>query len=446
MKGEPMIRIVTVSISLLLAASAVAVAEPGQDGATAARETVVLDGDVHVRAKTVWANGHYKIKGSLLLETGGELHATNCTIEIVNRYAREHSVAWNGGRLVTKTCVIGGTKQSSGIQHANLDVRNGEWIAEDTVVRYCYGIVVGERGRVRACRLTPGESPDSVIMTGKGDVELRDSTYAISLTADISQGGKHTFDLPTGVPVSATYDGSSIPGAGYRLRLDQVVVPGWFLFFGGVSNRGRPAEITLRRAPYLIPSIMAHNLTGAWHLPCGQRDAAGKMTTGVPAGTEIRVGNLTMRNGAQEAGITTWGLYLDGAKTDVEFDGRCRICECFLSGGHVTLRGTAGHRDLVTPATTIEVGDAAFDDARYAPRGKTASPARLTLRNATVGTAPGPVVGQVTAHEGGSVNLVDCDILGLTLITKGDGAIAAERVEKEGTVRKMQEGGPITGL
>ena len=67
-------------------------------------------------------------------------------------------------------------------------------------------------------------------MSGTGQAILRDSTYNISLTADVKEGGTGLFDLPTKEVLNRTFDTSNVPGAAWRLQLHNTTVPLWFLF------------------------------------------------------------------------------------------------------------------------------------------------------------------------------------------------------------------------
>jgi len=81
--------------------------------------------------------------------------------------------------------------QNGVAQQANFNLDDGLWTAADTTVQYTYGIQFSHEtvGRLRATRLKQGPNPDSIIMAGKGDVELTDSTYMIALNLQCGRQG-----------------------------------------------------------------------------------------------------------------------------------------------------------------------------------------------------------------------------------------------------------------
>lgn len=116
--------------------------------------------------------------------------------------------------MYTRRAIIGGCKQDGAIRQINLQLNEGEWIAEDTMVQYVYGTVFGWHtvGRLRARNLMMGENPDSVIMSGRGDVVLEHSTYPISLSAYVWNGGDGRLELRRDRPLNARYDARNVPG------------------------------------------------------------------------------------------------------------------------------------------------------------------------------------------------------------------------------------------
>jgi hypothetical protein len=263
-------------------------------------------------------------------------------------------------------------------------------------------------------------------MTGKGDVEVKDSSFAISLTVYAGRGmSSGTFDLPVNRLISEVYDGTNMPGARYHLALENVTVPLWFLLASCVTMDGPPTELVLRDCPLLIPSVLGWNLKGEISLPApwpaDQRNAT------------LRVGNMTWRTLDKPVGVFCWGLYLSGDETDLTVRGQTLICELMVSGGRAVVEGTPGTLDAATTATTVEVGTAGTD-----------KPAQLVLRNATIGRPVGdPVRGQLTAHGAARVLIEDSRCTDLRLMTEDSGQITIRGLAQQGAIEMRATGGPI---
>ena len=276
--------------------------------------SIDLHGDVIIDTEIHWKGGHYRINGNLRLREGGRLIAEDCVLELTCAYSRQFDYIWEGGALVTRNTTIGGTISEGVIRQADFMLTDGEWESEDTTVRYVYGMVVGDdthTGKVRAKRLRGGVNPDSVIMSGLGDVILEDSEYLISLSAR-AEGGVWTYDFPINTPVSAVFDSSNIPGAKYRLELINTSVPFWFFFIHDVSMDGPPTEIVLNDCPMLIACMLGSDWKGTFTLPPGW-PAEGKSYQ------SVTLGNLTWRTLDKPVSIPTWGIYTSGRDTDVTF-------------------------------------------------------------------------------------------------------------------------------
>lgn len=390
-----------------------------------------INGDVHIRTPTLWKDGHYRIRGSIILESGGLLEVRRCTVELLSSYSREFAYRWRGGRLVSIDSTLGGTKTAGTYYHSNFELRDGEWKATNTTIRYCYGITFGSGatvGRLRATNLIQGPGPDSVIMSGRGDVVIKDSTYAIALHVYADKGGKATLNLPTDRPLTKVFDGSVLPGVKYRLELINTRVSLWFLFFSRVSLDGPPTEITLGHCPRIIPSISGCNLGGSVHLP----ETIGSGKAGQPV---VQVGNLTLKAVDVPIKAIAWGVYLWGSKTDLTLTGPTRICELMLRVGRATVVGEPGTYNACLSATTIEVGR----------DGPDAKPAELIIRHASLGRfgKQDPVRGQITAHGNSRINIEHARCSNLILMTKGKGIITAGHLIKQGSLTKIEQGGPI---
>jgi hypothetical protein len=398
-------------------------------GATAPVREIV--GDVHVRDRVVWRNACYRVAGNIYLHRGGTLVVENARVELAAEYTRHYNWYWQGGRLVTRRATVGGSSRDGRVRQVNLELTDGLWQATDTAVTCIAGIVLGSgeaRGRLRATRLIAGPHPDSIIMSGRGDVVVRDSEYAISLVADANRGpAAAVLDLPINTPITQVYDGRNIPGAQYRLTLVNTKVPLWFLFASGVTNNGPPVSLTFHRCPFLIPSVMGWNLKGAFRLPAPW--------PGDTKNASLTVGNLTLKTLDEPVGIYCWGLYLSGPETEVTISGQTLLCELMVFGGKCAVIGDEGSYNGATTATTVEVGAAG-----------TADPAELTLRNTALGRfAKGdPVKGQITAKGNSRITIQHARCADLILITQDRGAITLGDIKREGIITTRQDGGAIT--
>ncbi len=405
-----------------------------------AAKVVELAGDVRINAPVKWRDAHYQIRGNLILENGGELSVDHCTIEIMNDYARQFNIEWQGGRLITRHSTLGGTRQEGTVRQCNFELRHGEWTCEDTTVRYSYGIVFGGSGQVsklRAKRLMQGPNPDAIIMNGTGEAIVEDSTFNIALNVGAGQGGNGIFDFPTDKPVTTVYDHRNVPGAQYRLQLVNTRVPGWFLFVSGISMEGPPVEIRLQHAPLFIPAISGSNITGELRLP----------HPWPPPGTDqpktLKTGNVTWIARAQDVHIVGWAAYFSGPKTNVTLRGPTNIAELMLWQGRMEFLGTPGTFDAVTSATTIEIGWRANSPP---PAGK--PPAELVIRNAKVGRfdQQSGVRGQITAHGGSRISIENAQCGNLLLMTKDDSKIELRDIQRQGHLETRAEGGDIRFL
>lgn len=402
-----------------------------------------IHGDVHIKDMVEWKDAHYKIYGNLFIESGGVLILNDVTVELMNNYSREFNYRWSGGTLISNNSVIGGTKRDGTIYQSNIELYEGEWYCTDTTVQYCYGITFGYAtgGKLRALRLKMGESPDSVIIEGKGDVVVKDSEYCFSLTTSSAAGGKGDFDLPVDQPVNRVFDSTNMPGAGYRLELVNTKVPYWFLFTQ-VFPEGPPTEMILRNCPKLIPSITVGNIKGKVYLPCRggvETDEEAAKLPLLSPNTAIDIGNVTFKTLDKPAFIYTWGAYFWGDKTDVTLVGPTLICELMLWAGKCSLIGQEGTFNAKTAATTIEVG------SQKAMGEHQTTKAELVIKNATIGRMDvnDPVTGQITAHRDGSVYIENARTGKLHLITKDNGTITMKNIKQDGRLTKIPDGGPI---
>lgn len=392
-------------------------------------DRVSIKGDLNISSAVTYTNAHIEVIGNVNLLSNGCLTLDECIIEIVGDYARQYSYNWQGGALITRNTTIGGTLQNGVAQQANFCLNDGLWIAEDTTVQYTYGITFSHEtvGRLRATRLKRGPNPDSIIMDGKGDVELSDSTYMIALNLPL-RGGEATLDLPNGVPITRTFDGASLPGVNFQLKLNDVTVPDfWFVFFREVSMQGPRTDITLRNCRKILPSIMGTDLTGEFALSRGLEEP-------------LRIGNLTLRReGDNPVNAFTMGLYLSGEKNDLVIRGPIVICELMMfNGGQVTLKGTENTYDAACTATTLDLNGSAKVELINARLGRP-----LQYGPLQKGDTHAAVIGQVTVGDQAQLVGNNVSLGRLRLITRNNGFMQFERFAATDVIDKTPDGGKI---
>jgi hypothetical protein len=165
-------------------------------------QIVKRTGDWKVSGHEIIRGEHIQLDGSLILPEGAKLTLTDCTLEIVGDYSRQHRVEWKGGTLVTNDSHIGGFVNDAGtVIHTVFHLYEGLWEATDTTVSYSYGISFHwERGKgiLRGTRLKAGPRPDAIILSGEAEVELVDSDFPIGLGVYCNEGGKTKLDLLPG--------------------------------------------------------------------------------------------------------------------------------------------------------------------------------------------------------------------------------------------------------
>ncbi len=384
---------------------------------------VEIEGDWRISESVSYANTYLKVRGNVYIERDVTLALDDCVFDVICEYARQYKVYWEGGTLITRNTTVGGSQRNGINYQTTFQLRDGLWEATDTTVRYCYGISFWDKtvGRLRAKRLIAGPNPDSIIMSGKGDVELADSTYPMAIGLYANQGGRAVLDLPLDQPISQTFDDTVIPGIEWRLKMVNSTVPGfWFVFLRRISADGPPYEVVLGDCPKILPALLGHNIQADLNLPAVIREP-------------IRYGNLTLRPADKPVKTVVWGMYCTGPKTDVTLRGPMRICELMVWDGRVRLLGNEGTYDACCACTTLDV------------HGK----AQVELTNAKLGRplewakGKSSVIGQVGVDDEARITGQDLNLGRLHLITQDQGSITLKNAVKTDEVTTKAEGGPI---
>ena len=140
----------------------------------------LIQGNLHIRSHVTHRNASLLVNGSVFLEAGGTLELHDSSLSVLCTYDRQFNYTWRGGRLLSSSSTVGGRLGPSGLcTHTNLFLYDGAWDSSDDAVQCSYGVLFSESsvGRLRATRLRAGVSPDSIIMGGRGNVSLVDSTF-----------------------------------------------------------------------------------------------------------------------------------------------------------------------------------------------------------------------------------------------------------------------------
>jgi len=387
---------------------------------------IEIDGDWRISESISYTNTHLKVRGNVHIERDVTLTLDDCVLEVICEYARQYKVYWEGGTLITRNTTVGGSQRNGINYQTTFQLRDGLWEATDTTVRYCYGISFWDKtvGRLRAKRLIAGPNPDAIIMSGKADVVLEDSTYPMAIGVCANKGGRAVLDLPLDQPITKTFDDTVIPGIEWRLKMVNSTVRGfWFVFLRRISADGPPYEVVLGDCPKILPALLGHNIQADLNLP--------EVIQG-----PIRYGNLTLRPSDKPVKTVVWGVYCTGPKTDVTLRGPVRICELMVWGGHVRLVGNEDSYDACCSCTTLDV------------HGK----AQVELTNVRLGRplkwakGKSAVIGQVGVDDEARVTGQNISLGRLHLITHDQGSITLENVVKTGEITAKAQGGPIRVL
>jgi hypothetical protein len=378
-------------------------------------------GDWVVSGREVVRGRHIALDGNLVLPAGAELVLEGSTLEIIGKSSREHVVDWKGGTLTTRDATVGGTNRGAGAIHTVFHLYDGTWNATDTTVRYSYGVSFSEttRGVLRGTRFMAGPRPDAVILSGRADVRLIDSTFPIALGVYTQKGGACTLDLPARAPLTARYDASNTtPGVQWTLELERATVPLWFLFVRNIGRDNPPCRITLARSDELIVSLLGHDL-------------AGELVLSDRLGEPVRLGSLTLDRGEKAIHVNMWALYFSGDQTDVTVRGAAHICELMHRGGRLRLAGTPGKNELSIGCTTTELSGSAT----------------ITLENVHLGRPrtwqDEDAWGEL--NVGGKARLIGSNVgvRGVRFRTREDGSINLDSVDPVGKYETIEDGGAI---
>ena len=384
-------------------------------------------------------NIHFLVHGDIIFEKGCDATFIDCQLQVANTFCREHNIYFNGGNIFTKNCRIGGNALDGKICQANININDGVWRSENTVCQYIYGQLFNAPDRYPKLignGHTAGDASDSIIMTNHAYVEMKNGTYPISLTLDLSQESAvrtMLFELPKNMTLSKTFDQSNLPNVNYTLKLENFQVPFWFIFFQNLDKSVRQYSAEIASGSYVIPSLNSEKIEGSFSLPSHAE---------LPLSEDFELNicnlNLKVRKGAI---IPCWGIY--GHEMHVCLRGSTNLCETFFDAGELNCIGGEGTYAFQAQATTYDVGCL---DGR--PCG-----AKLYIKNATVGwkrhkthrlqDPTADVCGQITAHADAEVVLENCNILNCKLITKDRGTILLKNCSVNGFMQTIEEGGKI---
>ncbi len=387
---------------------------------------LAINRDLTVDKPVSYENKHLKIQGNVYLEKGGELTLTNCIVELMCRYTREFRYEWRGGILRTENVTIGGTVKDGNVEFTTFWIMDGEWHALDTTVQYSYGIMFSHKtiGKLRGKRFMKGPHPDGVIMNGKGDVILEDSSFNIALNYSIRDGGTLRFNLPVGeTPMTRVFDQTTLgKGCEYRLEMRKSRVPGWWwLFLNDLSMDGPPCEVFIDGGGKVVSAVKGTDLRGTatW-----VRNLEAPFT----------FANLTMRKGDQPLRIDSISFYLHGDKTDVVVPGPTELAEVMLWGGKFTVRGTPGTKDAICRCVTFDFH----------------GNSQVSIENAAFGIPMEwknyPARGLLTVDNDARLVADNSTLRRLRIITRDKGSVRFDNSVQTEDVVSEQNGGPIEFL
>lgn len=349
------------------------------------------------------------VHGDVVLGADGRLDLEQCDLWLGNVESREFNVWWEGGHLDTRGVRIGGNPLTRKISGFYLD--HGLWTAQDTTVSLSGGILVGTNngryrrdrrrgGILRADGLYAGDAGDYVHLSGWGDVTLRNSAFGVSIrlydtgptngVSPLDLRSSQRFGSPEVYGDPQVHDGTHrpgvdhpIPGARWRLELEETTVTIWRVAFHGIGPNGSARTYRLDNAEAISVGLHGEGLSGSprrignWSayypaplpdLPTA--DAPGHH--GIPPGCGLQIGNLTLLSPPDRFSyIVSWGLYLD-EPTTFTVRGPTNVGEIYLWDTTLILEGIEGYQAGLRCLTAQLSGTA-----------------HLTIRNGVVGAQAG---------------------------------------------------------
>lgn len=381
---------------------------------------------------------HIQLDGSLVLPEGATLTLIDCTVELVGKYSREHSVEWQGGTLVTRNCQIGGFVNETGTAiHTVFHLYEGRWDAIDTTVSYSYGISFHwEKGRgvLRGNGLKAGPRPDAIIL-GEADVELIDSDFPIGIGLYCNQGGSTSLDLVPSDSVTATFDSETLlPGVRWRLKMHNTRVERWFLFLRRIGGWQKPVEVALGRSKDLIVSLFPHNLKG-------------EVTLTNDLSEPLQISNVTLMRAEhskdEPAGISMYAMYFSGNEADATIRGRTHICEWMQSGGVIRVTGQADRGSTSSETQPANNHEISFGCTTLELSGDAKLFAHQVHFGRPLHWQPEPNVGEANVKGNAQLIATNITVNNMRFRTEGSGRVEVRDFTKTGTLEVKESGGEI---
>lgn len=340
-------------------------------------------------------NCFLRLRGDLFLKDHGVLELVDCRVQVENTRPREFGYWWEGGELRTRRCLIGGMRGASGLgQIAVFQLNRGRWLLHDTTVQYSGGILLGEGreghskdpflrgGSLIADGLYQGLGPDAVVVSGHGDVTIRNSSFNVHLFvyADSGRASNSKLDFTTDrvitsavygdravqdtMPLTRTPITRDLPGAPYRLEITNSRVPFWFLSVVEIANSGPVARFEIENTTGLLIGLHGENLrgrpvrTGRWSTDPNAPELPVMELAGsheIPPASGVRIGNAEIAAPPNAAArVANWSFYLRGLQTDFAIRGPTKIAELALLEGKLTIEGREAY-DARVAANTINM-------------------------------------------------------------------------------------------
>ena len=307
-------------------------------------------------ANLLFRKGRLRVRGNVVFQEGGFALVQEAEMQVLCDYPVEHNYWFRGGLLHTQSAVIGGSETSNGASlNSTFYLSRGHWTARDTIIKCAGGLMFGARegqggdeslkgGTLDADGLYAGKSADSVILSGRGDATIRNSTVAIRLSIWADVGGSTELDFDSERVIGHRVYGdrnvhdannraavtNHIAGSPWRLELENVKVTLWSLAMRDVTQNGPQVTVTLRNTREATLRVMGEDLRGSpvlggpWrnHYPAprnlpGLPSSRAPGAHGIPPGCDVSIGNVRfVAPSNQWAYPGAWefnfGFHLDG--------------------------------------------------------------------------------------------------------------------------------------